>query len=134
MRPPRSPPRSELKAEQAASEAELAELEAEVGELMLTIPNMPHPSAPLGDTDEDAEVLRVVGTQPEFGFPARDHLDIAGPEGLGLIDLEAAARVSGSRFHYLIGDLVRLELVAGAVGDATSSALSASRRWCRRCS
>ncbi len=101
---------SELKAAQAAGEAELAELERQVGELMLTIPNIPHPSAPLGDTDEDAEVLRVVGSPPEFGFPARDHLDIAGPDGLGLIDQEAAARVSGSRFHYLIGDLVRLDL------------------------
>ena len=114
---------SELKAAQAAGEAELAELERQVGELMLTIPNIPHPFAPLGDTDEDAEVLRVVGSPPEFGFPARDHLDIAGPDGLGLIDQEAAARVSGSRFHYLIGDLVRLDLSLVQYGMQKLSAL-----------
>ena len=114
---------SELKAAQAAGEAELAELERQVGELMLTIPNIPHPFAPLGDTDEDAEVLRVVGAPPEFGFPARDHLDIAGPDGLGLIDQEAAARVSGSRFHYLIGDLVRLDLSLVQYGMQKLSAL-----------
>ena len=51
----------------------------------------------------------MYGSPPEFGFPPRDHLDLAGPEGLGLIDPEAAGRVSGSRFHYLLGDLVRLE-------------------------
>ncbi len=98
-----------LKAEQAESEAELVTVEAEVTELMLTIPNLPHPSAPIGDTDEQAEVERVVGSKPEFSFPPRDHLDIAGAEGLGLIDVEDGARVSGSRFHYLLGDLVRLE-------------------------
>ena len=51
----------------------------------------------------------MYGKPPEFGFEPRDHLDLAGPEGLGLIDPESAARVSGSRFHYLKGDLVRLE-------------------------
>ena len=98
-----------LKAAQTAGEADLAAVEAEIGELMLTIPNLPHPSAPLGTSDEDAAELRVVGTKPEFSFPVRDHLDIAGPDGLGLIDSEDGSRVSGSRFHYLLGDLVRLE-------------------------
>ena len=45
----------------------------------------------------------------EFGFEPKDHLTLAGPDGLGLIDIEDAGRVSGSRFHYLLGDLVRLE-------------------------
>jgi seryl-tRNA synthetase len=98
-----------LKAEQSAGEAELAELETEITALMLQLPNLPHPSAPLGDTDEDAVVLRTVGEKPAFDFPVRDHLAIAGPDGLRLIDPEAGARVSGSRFHYLMGDLVRLE-------------------------
>ncbi len=98
-----------LKAAQTAGEADLAAVEAEIAELMLTIPNLPHPSAPLGTSDEDAAELRVVGAKPEFSFPVRDHLDIAGPDGLGLIDSEDGSRVSGSRFHYLLGDLVRLE-------------------------
>ena len=59
-------------------------------------------------TEEDAVVLREVGERPEFDFEPRDHLEI-GTE-LGLIDMEAAARLSGSRFAYLKGDLVLLEL------------------------
>jgi seryl-tRNA synthetase len=100
---------TELKQAQAEGEAALAAIEAAIHEILLEIPNLPHASAPLGDTEEDAEIIRVYGSPPEFGFPPRDHLDLAGPDGLGLIDPEAAARVSGSRFHYLLGDLVRLE-------------------------
>jgi seryl-tRNA synthetase len=100
---------AELKQSQAEGEAALAAVEAQIGEIMLVLPNLPHPSAPVGDTEEDAEIVRVHGAQPECAFEPRDHLDLAGPEGLGLIDPEAAARVSGSRFHYLLGDLVRLE-------------------------
>ena len=100
---------AELKQSQAEGEAALAAVEAEIGEIMLVLPNLPHPSAPIGDTEEDAEIVRVYGAPPEFSFEPRDHLDLAGPEGLRLIDLEAAGRVSGSRFHYLLGDLVRLE-------------------------
>ncbi len=100
---------AELKEGQAAGEAELAEVERELHELMLRIPNLPHPAVPRGGSDEDAALVRVHGEPPEFGFEPRDHLALAGPEGLGLIDQESAARVSGSRFHYLLGDLVRLE-------------------------
>jgi seryl-tRNA synthetase len=100
---------AELKQSQAEGEAALAAIEAEIAEIMLVLPNLPHPSAPLGDTEEDAEIIRVHGAPPEFGFEPRDHLDLAGPEGLRLIDTESAGRVSGSRFHYLLGDLVRLE-------------------------
>ncbi len=100
---------AELKEGQAAGEAELAEVERELHELMLRIPNIPHPAVPRGRSDEDAALVRVHGKPPEFGFEPRDHLALAGPEGLGLIDQESAARVSGSRFHYLLGDLVRLE-------------------------
>jgi seryl-tRNA synthetase len=100
---------AELKQRQAEDEAALAESEVAIQDILLAIPNLPHPSAPLGDSEEDAEIVRMVGSPPDFSFPPRDHLDLAGPGGLGLIDPEAAARVSGSRFHYLLGDLVRLE-------------------------
>jgi seryl-tRNA synthetase len=100
---------ADLKQRQTADEDTLKHVEAQVAELMLRIPNIPHPSAPVGDSDADATVLRVVGEPPQFDFEPRDHLAIAGADGLGLIDSEAGARVSGSRFHYLLGDLVRLE-------------------------
>ncbi len=87
---------------------ELEKVDAELGKLVVALPNLPDPDAPDGLTEEDAVVLREVGTVPEFDFEPRDHLEI-GTE-LGLIDMEAGARLSGSRFAYLKGDLVLLEL------------------------
>ena len=77
---------------------EVAAVEAELGEVLTLIPNPPDPSA----ADEDTSLREVGDTRAG----ARDHLDLAGP----LIDMEAAARVSGSRFAYLKGDMVLLEL------------------------
>jgi seryl-tRNA synthetase len=59
-------------------------------------------------TEEDAVVIREVGERPLFDFEPRDHLEIG--TALDLIDMETAARLSGSRFAYLKGDLVLLEL------------------------
>jgi seryl-tRNA synthetase len=100
---------AQLKRQTAEEEAELATVESRLRELMLAIPNLPDPTAAEGVTDEDAETLRLHGDKPAFDFEPKDHLDLAGPDGLGLIDMEDAGRVSGSRFHYLLGDLVRLE-------------------------
>ncbi|HET6829778.1 MAG TPA: serine--tRNA ligase [Solirubrobacterales bacterium] len=89
-------------------EAELEAVEADREELAATIPNPPDPEAPDGDSDEDAVVLREVGDPPDLDFEARDHLEIG--RDLGLIDTEKAAAASGSRFAYLLGDLVLVEL------------------------
>ena len=79
-------------------EPELARLEEELAALQATLPNPPDPSA----ADED-NVLREWGSGAESG---RDHLELAGD----LIDMEAGSKVAGSRFAYLKGDLVFLEL------------------------
>ena len=79
-------------------EPEVARLEEELAALQGTLPNPPDPSA----ADED-NVLREWGTGAASG---RDHLELAGP----LIDMEAGSKVAGSRFAYLKGDLVLLEL------------------------
>jgi len=113
---------AQLKAEQAADEARLAEIRARTAELMMRMPNLPDPSAADGMTEEDATTLSVHGEEPQFGFEPKDHLDLAGPDGLGLIDMEDAARVSGSRFHYLLGDLVLLELALMQWGMAKLAA------------
>jgi len=73
--------------------------EAELQEVLRTLPNVPDPSA----AEPDDEVLRTVGDATKTG---RDHLELAGAR----IDMERGARLSGSRFAYLRGDLVRLEL------------------------
>jgi seryl-tRNA synthetase len=97
-----------LKERIESGKEELERAEAKLDELALTLPNLPDPDAPEGMTEDDAVVLREVGEKPQFDFEPRDHLEI-GTE-LGVIEMEAAARLSGSRFAYLVGDLVLLEL------------------------
>jgi seryl-tRNA synthetase len=95
-----------LKAELQGLDEELAAAEAERRRLWDAVPNPPHPTAPDGDTDEDAEVVRTWGSPPDLPFEPKDHVDLAG----GSIDLESAARVSGSRFVYRRGDVALVEL------------------------
>jgi seryl-tRNA synthetase len=97
-----------LKERVESAKAELEEVEAKLRELAPQLPNVPDPDAPEGMTEEDAVVLREVGERPTFDFEPRDHLEI-GTE-LGLIEMEKAAELSGSRFAYLKGDLVMVEL------------------------
>ena len=89
------------------NEAKLAELEIRRRELLDRIPNPPADDVPDGGED-DFEVLREVGTKPAFGFPTRDHLDLA--QAHGWIDAPRGTKVSGSRFVYRVGDLALLEL------------------------
>ena len=87
-------------------EASLAEVEGQLKTMLLEIPNIPLPGVPDGGED-DSVVLRHVGTPPEFDFAVKDHLDLG--ITLDLIDMERGAKVSGSRFAYLKGDLVLLQ-------------------------
>jgi seryl-tRNA synthetase len=91
----------QVKAELRRLEGELARAEAERDRLALEIPNVPHESVPDGDTEEDAEEVRRGGEPPDLP-QAREHTEI------GRFDMERAARVSGSRFGYLIGDTALL--------------------------
>jgi seryl-tRNA synthetase len=84
-------------------EAELGDVEAELEAALAPLPNIPQESAAPGPEDE---LLREVGARTELGFEPRDHLDLAGER----IDMDRAAKLSGSRFAYLRGDLVMLEL------------------------
>jgi seryl-tRNA synthetase len=63
---------------------------------------------PEGETEDDAVVLREIGQRPSFDFEPRDHLELAGEHGW--IETEKAGAASGSRFAYLMGDLVLVEL------------------------
>ena len=87
-------------------EASLAGVEERLRAMLLEIPNIPLPGVPEGG-EEDSVVLRHVGEQPAFDFEVKDHLDLG--LALDLIDMERAAKVSGSRFAYLKGDLVMLQ-------------------------
>ena len=87
-----------------ALEPELEAAEATLADLLARTPNVPHESAPNGFTDEEAEVIREVGVPPTFDFDVRDHAELG--ELLGVLDTERGARTSGSRFVYLLGDIV----------------------------
>jgi seryl-tRNA synthetase len=97
-----------LKQRAEAAKADLEEVEAKLAELAPRLPNVPDPEAPEGVSEEDAVVIREVGELPRFDFEPRDHLEIG--TQLGLIEMEKAAELSGSRFAYLKGDLVLVEL------------------------
>jgi seryl-tRNA synthetase len=96
----------ELKARLQQLDDELAAAEAERQRLWDEVPNPPHPTAPDGDTDDDAELVRTWGSPPDLPFEPKDHVDLSD----GAIDLERAARVSGSRFVYRKGDVALVEL------------------------
>jgi seryl-tRNA synthetase len=91
----------------AGLEPQLAEVEEELRRLLDRVPNVPHESVPEGESDEDNQLLEEVGDRPSFGFEPRDHVDLG--ETLGVIDLERAAGVSGSRFAYLLGGAVMVQ-------------------------
>ena len=92
-----------VKIELKAAEEQLAAAEEARDAALAEVPNPPHPSAPDGAAEEDAVELRRVGTPPDLP-EAREHTEI------GRFDMERAARISGARFGYLIGDTARLAL------------------------
>ena len=85
-------------------EPQLAEAEEALAALLAATPNIPHESAPDGFTDEDAVEVRRHLEPTVFDFAPRDHAALG--ELLGVLDTERGARTSGSRFVYLLGDLV----------------------------
>ncbi len=84
-------------------ERELGEVDLSLQQALAPLPNLPDPSAAPGPDDE---LVREVGKVPELSFEPRDHLELAGE----MIDMDRAAKLSGSRFAYLKGELVMLEL------------------------
>ena len=88
-------------------EPQLADAERSLADLLATVPNVPHESAPDGFTDEDAVEVRRRGEPPSFAFAAKDHAELG--ELLGVLDTERGARTSGSRFVYLLGDIVHVQ-------------------------
>ena len=97
-----------IKGELQSLEEQLAAAEARRKELLDRVPNPPDEATPDGFTDDDAVEISRWGDPPSFDFPARDHLALA--EIYGWIDLERAAKVSGARFAYRIGDVALLEI------------------------
>lgn len=90
-----------------AAKNELTEVQDALNDIYLTIPNIPHESVPAGKDEDDNVELRVWGEPKAFDFDVKDHVDIG--EGLDRnVDFEAAAKISGSRFVVLKGQVAKL--------------------------
>jgi len=97
----------EIKEELGHLREEFDSTEVQFINALREIPNLPAEDVKEGE-ESDNEVIRTWGTPREFGFELRDHLELG--EKLGMIDTERAAKVSGTRFAYLTGDAVFLEM------------------------
>ncbi|WP_214701510.1 MULTISPECIES: serine--tRNA ligase [unclassified Exiguobacterium] len=86
---------------------ELREVEAELNLILLSIPNIPHESTPIGETEDDNVTIREIGTKPDFDFEPKQHWDVM--EDLQIVDVERAGKVTGSRFVFYKGLGARLE-------------------------
>lgn len=91
----------------AEAEAQLNAVETDLTGLMVTVPNLPHDSAPVGRDESANQETTRWGTPPSFDFEPRDHVDLGA--ALGILDLERAAKISGARFAILTGLGARLE-------------------------
>ena len=91
-----------------AKEEALREVEERLRDEQLKIPNMTHPDSPIGKDDTENVEIRRWGEIPDFPFEPRDHVEIG--EALGIIDFDAGAKTTGSKFYFLRGDAVLLEL------------------------
>jgi seryl-tRNA synthetase len=87
--------------------AEIQRLQKERDKLLSELPNLPAPDVPTGSDETANEVIRMVGSPPQFNFPPLAH-EVIG-EKLGMMDFARAAKLSGSRFVVLKGQLARLE-------------------------
>jgi seryl-tRNA synthetase len=91
-----------------AGERDLTGLESECETLLLTLPNLPRPHVPVGKSDADNKIVRTVGAPQEFtSFKPLPHWELG--EKLGIIDFDRGVKISGTRFHFLVGAGARLE-------------------------
>jgi seryl-tRNA synthetase len=102
---------SRLADELASATAEADAAQADLDALLQETPNLPDDCVPEGASEAENKEIARWGTPQEFAFSPRDHVDLG--EALGLMDLEAAGRIAGSRFSVLSGDLARLHRALG---------------------
>lgn len=95
-----------LGGELKSSEDELTEIQKELNEIVMGIPNILHESVPEGESEEDNEEVRRWGEPKVFDFEVKDHVDLG--EALGLIDFETASKITSSRFVVMHGNIARL--------------------------
>lgn len=90
-----------------ATEEQVRALDAQLRDTLLTIPNIPHETVPVGADESANRIERTWGEPPEFGFEPKDHVELG--EHLGILDFEAGAKISGARFTVMRGPGAALE-------------------------
>ncbi len=88
-----------------ASAERLAQIQGQLNDAMMSIPNLPHESVPVGKDETQNVEVRRIGTPRTFDFEVKDHVDVGGKLGL---DFETASKVTGSRFAFLRGGVARM--------------------------
>jgi seryl-tRNA synthetase len=96
---------SQVNVDMESGAARLSVLQSEIADFLMGIPNLPDESVPVGKDETQNQEVKVWGAVPTFSFPVKDHVDLGAPLGL---DFESAAKISGSRFVVLKGQIARL--------------------------
>ncbi len=96
-----------IKQELSQLETDFTKLDSDYQELLESVPNVFSEDTPIGEDEEDNQVLRQWGDPTEFDFTPKDHVELG--KELDLIDVERAAKISGARFNFLKGDLALLQ-------------------------
>jgi seryl-tRNA synthetase len=97
----------ELKDRIAELDGQRASAESNINELLSTLPNVPHESVPIGESEAENVEIRRWGNAPAFDFEPKDHVDLGA--ALGILDLERASKIAAARFAILNGAGARLE-------------------------
>lgn len=97
-----------LKTDVTDQEEQLRVMDQEIRQRLRRVPNLTHPDAPIGLTEDQSRELRKVGAPRTFDFPVRNHVELG--DSLDLIDFETGGKVTGTGFYYLKNDAVLLEL------------------------
>lgn len=88
------------------AEAELGEIQTQLNDILMGVPNLPHDSVPIGIDENDNEEVRRWGEPKAFEFNVKDHVDLG--DAVDGMDFETAAKITGSRFSLLSGPLARM--------------------------
>lgn len=96
-----------LKGQVKDLEVKANEADQEVTNLLMTVPNKPHASVPVGSSADDNKMMKVVGNPSQFSFKAKEHFELG--EALDIIDFERAGKTTGTRFAFLKGAAAQLE-------------------------
>ena len=99
----------QLKNDSIAADSALADVQLALDEILHGIPNLPHESVPAGKDEDDNVEVRAWGTPKTFSFEVKDHVDLG--DALNSLDFDTAAKITGSRFSQMRGDLATLHRV-----------------------